>query len=189
MPNRLSVIALLALALPSIARAQVTLMPVAGAYIPASDLDGVQSGASAVKASRDGTLALGLNLGVGPLRGSAVYASGSTIKGANSADLGKGTVLAVAVDIVIRPIPRALVQPYLLGGLGFKNTSYDPATGASGALPASSREAAIHAGFGADLMLGGLGVMAEITDFVSKNADGKLGLHDAFLMAGLRLRF
>jgi hypothetical protein len=37
-------------------------------------------------------------------------------------------------------------------------------------------------------MLGSVGVAAELTDFVSKGADDKWNVHDAFLMVGLRLR-
>ena len=45
-----------------------------------------------------------------------------------------------------------------------------------------------HGGVGADLMLGNMGVAAELTDFVSKGVDDKWNAHDAFLMVGLKVR-
>ena len=37
-------------------------------------------------------------------------------------------------------------------------------------------------------MLGSVGVAAELTDFVSKSADAKWNVHDAFMMVGMKLR-
>jgi hypothetical protein len=37
-------------------------------------------------------------------------------------------------------------------------------------------------------MMGSVGVAGELTDFVSKGADDKWNVHDAFLMVGLKLR-
>jgi hypothetical protein len=37
------------------------------------------------------------------------------------------------------------------------------------------------------MTVGSLGVVAELTDFLSKGADTKWNVHDAFLMVGLRL--
>jgi hypothetical protein len=170
------------------AEGQLAVSPLVGGYIPGSSLKDVKTGASNVAVKRDGTLAFGVNLDVGSLRGSLAYASGTTIRDANKADIGKGTVLAAAADIVLRPLPRIIVQPYALGGVGVKNLSYDKDSGITNAFPKDTRELAIHAGLGADAVLGPFGVVAEITDFISRDANDKWGVHDAFLMAGIKLR-
>ena len=38
-------------------------------------------------------------------------------------------------------------------------------------------------------MLGPVGVVAEISDFISRDPDGDWNVHDAFAMVGLKLRF
>jgi hypothetical protein len=172
----------------SAAQAQVGITALAGGYIPGGSLKEVESGATDVAVKRDGTLSLGLNLDFGPLRGSLAYASGTTIENANRQDIGKGTVLAAAADIVLRPLPRIIVQPYALGGVGFKNLSYDKDSGITNAFPEDTRKLSLHAGIGADAMLGPIGVVAELTDFISRDANDKWGVHDAFLMAGLKFR-
>jgi hypothetical protein len=176
----------LALALPAFAGAQVSVTPMVGGYAPASDMNQVTGNAQTIAKTRDGTLSLGLNLDFGALRGSVAYASGTTIKNASSQDLGKGNVLATAADLVIRPLPRILVQPYLLAGAGEKFYKYDDQ--ASLAAGGDRRAFALHGGVGADVMLGGVGVAAELTDFVSKGVDAKWDVHDAFLMVGMKLR-
>jgi hypothetical protein len=175
-----------AITVPAVARAQAALTPLIGGYIPAGDLTQVREGAENVATTRNGVLSLGLNLDVGPLRGSVAYASGTTIKNANRQDIGKGTVLGLAGDLVVRPLPRLFVQPYVLLGAGQKFYKFDdtaPATSFG-----DTRRFAWHGGVGADLSVGAIGVVAELTDFLSKDADSKWNNHDAFLMVGLRLR-
>ncbi|MGQ0562233.1 MAG: hypothetical protein ACT443_10200, partial [Gemmatimonadota bacterium] len=58
----------------------------------------------------------------------------------------------------------------------------------SDAFPENESDFALHAGIGADIMLGPLGVSAEITDFISKDEDDDWGRHDAFGFVGLKLR-
>ncbi len=181
----LSATALLAVALPA-AHAQIVIEPMIGGYVPASNVNQVQSSATDIAKTRDGTLSLGLNVGLGMFRGSLAYASGTTIKNASKQDIGKGNVFAAAADLVIRPLPRILVQPYILAGAGEKFYKYDNAT-TSLASGGDDRDFAFHGGVGADLMLGQLGVVAELTDFLNKGADSKWNVHDAFLMVGLRL--
>jgi hypothetical protein len=171
------------LPLPAL-HAQIAITPLFGGYVPAGNLNDITGSAQNVAKTRDGTLSLGLNLDLGPLRGSVAYASGTTLKNASRQDIGKGNVVAAAADLVIRPIPRILVQPYLIAGAGQKWMKYDSSpTLVSGG---DTRTFALHGGFGADLMLGSLGVAAELTDFLSKNSDDKWKVNDAFLMVGLR---
>jgi hypothetical protein len=170
----------------ALAHAQISITPMLGGYVPASDVNQVRGDATNIAKTREGTLALGVNLDLGLLRGSVAYASGTTIKNANKQDIGKGNVLATTADLVIRPLPRILVQPYLVAGAGEKFYKYDQNTTLNSG--GDAKTFALHGGLGADVMLGKFGVAAELTDFVSKGADDKWNVHDAFLMVGLKLR-
>jgi hypothetical protein len=181
----LSATALLIAAAP-ITHAQVAITPMVGGYVPASDVNQVSGNAANIAKTREGTLSLGADLDFGAFRGSVAYATGTTIKNASRQDIGKGSVLATTADLVIRPLPRILVQPYIVAGAGEKFYKYDESpTLLSGG---NRNSFALHGGLGADVMLGSIGVAAELTDFVSKGADNKWNVHDAFLMAGLRFR-
>jgi hypothetical protein len=170
----------------STAHAQVAITPLIGGYVPASDVNQISGSASNIAKTRDGTLSLGADLDFGLLRGSVAYASGTTIKNASRQDIGKGSVLATTADLVIRPLPRILVQPYIVAGAGEKFFKYDESpTLLSGG---NKQSFALHGGLGADVMLGSVGVVAELTDFVSRGVDDKWNVHDAFLMVGLKLR-
>jgi hypothetical protein len=179
-----SAAALLAVAAAG-ARAQIVIEPMVGGYVPASNVNQVRGSATDIAKSRDGTLSLGVNVDLGMLRGSLAYASGTTIKNADKQNIGKGNVLAAAADLVIRPLPRIFVQPYLVAGVGEKFYKYDASSSFTSG--GDDRDFAFHGGIGADVMLGRIGVAAELTDFLSKGADSKWNVHDAFLMVGLRL--
>lgn len=183
---------LLALSAQS-AAAQVYITPAVGVYIPASDLDDLQDQADQTRLDRSGTLGLGFNLELGWLRGSVAYATGASIseEGVDGQDeIGDGSVLAVAADLIVRPLPRLLVQPYLLGGVGLKRQdfSYDDEGVSTNPLPSDKTDFALHAGLGADVMLGRIGIMAEISDYITRNEDSTFGQHDAFALIGLRFR-
>lgn len=183
---------LLALAATS-AAAQVYITPAAGVYIPASDLDDLQDQAQQTRLDRSGTLGLGLNLELGWLRGSVAYATGASIseEGVDGEDeIGDGSVLAVAADLIVRPLPRLLVQPYVLGGVGVKRQdfSYEDEGLGTNPLPSDKTDFGLHAGLGADVMLGRIGIMAEISDYITRNEDSTFGQHDAFALVGLRFR-
>ena len=168
-------------------RAQISITPMVGGYIPASNVNQVTGSAQGIAKTRDGTLSLGANVELGMLRGTLMYASGTTIKNASKEDLGKGSVLAAGADLVIRPLPRIFVQPYLIAGAAQKFYKYSdtPSFFVDGE---SDRDFALHGGIGADLMFGSMGVAAELTDFMSKGADKKWNVHDAFLMVGMKFR-
>jgi opacity protein-like surface antigen len=182
------------LALPAApAAAQIYITPAVGVFIPASDLEDLEGQADQTRFDRSGTLGLGLNIELGWLRGSLAYATGATIsdEGLSAEDeIGDGSVLAVAADVVVRPLPRLLVQPYLLGGVGLKRQdfSYDDEGISTNPLPSDKTDFAVHAGLGADIMLGRIGIMAEISDYITRNEDSTFGQHDAFGMVGLRVR-
>lgn len=182
------------LLLPSApAAAQIYITPAAGAFIPASNLDNLQEQAEQSRLKRSATLGLGLNLEMGWLRGSIAYATGATITDRSiesRGDIGDGSVLALAGDVVIRPLPRMLVQPYLLAGAGLKRQdfSFDSGAGFGDPLPSDRTDFTLHAGIGADLMLGGFGIMVEISDYISRNEEDSFGQHDAFAFVGLKVR-
>ena len=168
-------------------RAQIAITPMVGGYIPASDVNQVTGTAQGIAKTRDGTLSLGANVDLGMLRGTLMYAYGTTIKNASKEDIGKGSVLAAGADLVIRPLPRIFVQPYVIAGAAEKFYKYSD-TPSFFVDNGSDRDFAFHGGVGADLMLGSIGVAAELTDFLSKGADKKWNVHDAFLMIGMKFR-
>jgi hypothetical protein len=181
------------LALPAApASAQFYITPAVGVFIPATDLEDLEGQAEQTRFDRSGTLGLGLNVELGWLRGSVAYATGATIsdEGVSGGDVGDGSVLAVAADLIVRPLPRVLVQPYLLGGVGLKRQdfSFDDEGISENPLPSDKTDFALHAGVGADVMLGRIGIMAEITDYITRNEDSTFGQHDAFALVGLRVR-
>ena len=177
--------------IPAVAQAQ-TITPQIGFYIPGNSVDSIRSAAKEVRVNREGTLALGLNIDLGVLRGSIAYASAAKLneKTSTNTDVGEGKLIAAAADLVLRPIPRLIViQPYVLAGAGVRRANYSYDTNGFDAFPKNDTDFALHAGVGADIMLGPIGVSAEITDFISKDASDKWKQHDAFGFAGLRLKF
>jgi hypothetical protein len=162
-----------------------------GAFIPASDFDGVREGAEQARLDRSSTLGLGLNLEAGWFRGSLAYASGVTLNDRSAEGrIGDGSVLAVAADLLLRPIPGSPIQPYGLAGVGVKRQNFsfrDEGVGTN-PFPSDARDLGVHLGVGADLMLGGIGLMVEATDFITRTSGGDWGQHDVFLVVGLRFR-
>lgn len=179
----------LLLAAPALASGQgITVL--GGAYVPASSLADLEGEAERVRVDREGSLALGLNLDLGSLRGTVRYATEATLSERGVDDtsgIESGTLLAAAVDYVARPLPRLLgLQPYVLGGVGLKRMGYSYAEeGATNPFPESERQFAVHFGAGVDLRLAGIGIVIEADDFVG--FDDGFGPHDAFIMAGIRL--
>ena len=188
------VLAAAAMLAPVAAQAQgISLTPSVGMYIPASDLYQLRDDATQATIDKEGTFALGMNIDFGMLRGTIAYASGAQINQrgvTNQENIGDGKLLAVAGDLVLRPIPRLLiVQPYVIAGAGFRqeNYSYND-SGISGAMPADQRDFALHAGLGADISLGRFAVVAEFSDFITKDEEDKWKQHDGFGFVGLKVR-
>lgn len=189
--------ALLALTGGAAQAQHITLSPNLGFYTQANSLDQLRD---SIGIKRQSALALGGNLELGFLRLGLNYVSGATVNcrsgcGVGSTgDVGKGKILMGSADAVLRPIPRIVVfQPYAVAGIGFKKFDYDANTNISGAFSSvkSNSTAAFHAGLGADLMFGGMGVMAELTDYISQgqgSGSNKQLQHDAYGVVGLRFR-
>jgi len=173
------------------ARSQnLTITPRLGAYIGAGDAEELRSEAERFRVERSADFALGLTAEIGPIRGSLDYVTGKRIteEGLDDGDVGDGSLLAVAAGLALRPIPRIVgFQPYAVAGAGLKRNdySYDD-DGLSDLLPASETDFSVQLGLGADLMLGAVGIVAEITDYISWH-EGSAGRHDAFITAGLRV--
>ena len=172
----------------------VSVTPMVGAYVPGGSFGQIREAAIDVERERQSTFGLGLNVEMGWLRGSIAYATGAQINESGVSDrenLGEGSVLVGTADLVIRPIPRLLiVQPYIVAGGGLKNQNfeYDQDTDVSDAFPRDDTDPTLHVGVGADIMLGRLGIVAEISDFISRNNEDKWNVHDAFGFVGLKLR-
>ena len=184
--------ALLLLGGGGVAAQGISITPSAGAYIPASDFYDLRDELddAVVRADREAAFALGLAVEAGWLRGSLAYATGATVSRdgvSGSERIGDGTLLLGAADLVVRPVPRVFVQPYLLGGVGFRNTNYD-SDDPTAILPEGETDAALHIGVGADLLLGSVSLVAEVSDFISRDADDDWSEHDAFAMVGLKFR-
>lgn len=183
-----------ALLIPAASQAQgISVTPSVGVYIPASDLYDLRDEAQQITVDKEGSFAMGLNVEMGMLRGSLAYASGAQLneRGVqNRENIGEGKLLAVAGDVVLRPIPRLIIiQPYLIAGAGLRREDYSyEQDGISDALPKEQSDFAFHAGIGADVMLGKLGVVAELTDFITKDEEDKWDQHDAFAFVGLKLK-
>jgi hypothetical protein len=180
----------LSMAHPIHAQGRIAVTPMVGAYIAGEDVQDLRTSGEQITIEKEATLGLGLAVEFGWLRGSVAYASGATINetGETEGEIGEGNVLAIAGDVVIRPLPRLIVvQPYLLGGLGLKRTDYNfDDEGVTDAFDDDS-DLTLHLGVGADIMLGGIGIVAEVSDFISQRGDEEFGRHDAFAMLGIKL--
>jgi hypothetical protein len=184
------------------------LVPKVGFYTAAADLEAATSAAGEIVDDRGGSLALGLAVDFGvalmpvSFRVGFDYVSGSefTYADTTGADLeatGEQTMLALAGDIVLRPLPRlVIVQPYLLAGAGVKRYDFefsevDTGSDAEEVFPDSQTDFTLHAGLGLDLGLGPIALVAEVSDYVSwYEAEGGEGTelqNDLFLMAGIRI--
>jgi opacity protein-like surface antigen len=184
-----SVILLAALG-SSPAQAQgVHVSPLFGAFHPSSNLTDLRDAGLNGELARDNALALGLNVEFGSLRLSGVYATGAKVSERPSRqELGDGSLLAVTGNYAFRPIPRiAGIQPYGLAGAGFKRDSYSFNQDGFPAIDDTDTNFAWHLGLGADLMLGSIGIVAEVSDFITSTSGERFGRHDTFALLGLRI--
>lgn len=186
-PALLFIVLLNPLALAGAASAQgISITPMGGAFFDAGSLRAIRGEADQARIDRSGTFALGLNLEMGGLRGSVAYATGSTISEEGvEGDIGDGTLLAAAVDLVIRPIPRVLLQPYLVAGGGLVREEFSFRDERFDGFPRDETSLAAHVGLGADLMFGKLGIAAEVADWISRPSSSMQ--HSVFLLVGVRL--
>ena len=183
---------------------RVQVVPRAGVFVSGSSLGEVRDGTEAIKADLEGGLGVGLAIELGMpaspfgLRAGFDYATDSKIStsGINEGGAEAGAkLLAVAGDLVIRPLPRLLlVQPYLLAGAGLKRYDFEVSELGSGArdiFSESQTDFALHAGAGVDISLGAIALRAEVSDYVSwfqlASDSEKEMQHDVFATVGLRI--
>lgn len=87
---------------------------------------------------------------------------------------------ALSADLTLRPIPRIIVQPYAIGGIGIRKISI-PDSNPSGIN--ENWKMAVPVGLGADLQLGkdGLILGVEVVDYISRFSGEGQHRHDSFL--------
>src|SRR5690606_27209577 len=140
---------------------RIQVVPRAGVFVSGSSLGEVREGTEAIEADLEGGLGVGLGIEFGmPLspfgfRAGFDYATDSKISasGINEASGEAGAkLLAVAGDLVFRPLPRLLVvQPYLLAGAGVKRYDFEVSelgSGAANIFSESQTDFALHGEIG-----------------------------------------
>lgn len=169
------------------------LNPRVGLYMPLTDLGEV--GAETYKLDNSLAVGLGVELVLPALpfgiRANLDYATSSSVNLENGSieDGNEVTLLALAGDLVFRPLPRLVVlQPYLFAGGGIKQ--YDiQSVGDVGTTDES--DPTLHVGGGLDFGLGPLALNAEIGDYISwfeiEGAEDSEMQHDLFLMVGFSI--
>ena len=183
---------------------RIQVVPRAGVFVSGSSLGEVREGTEAIKADLEGGLGVGLGIEFGmPLspfgfRAGFDYATDSKISGSGiSAGGGEAgaKLLAVAGDLVFRPLPRLLVvQPYLLAGAGVKRYDFEVSElneGVRDVFSESQTDFALHGGAGLDVSLGAIALRAEVSDYVSwfelGSGSEKQMQNDVFATVGLRI--
>ncbi len=200
---------LLGMAAPAAAQApgiDLRLNPRIGLYEPLSDLGDAPGAASAAADELAGSLALGLGLEIGVaalpvgLRLNLDYATGSRVEyGDDGFETESGyetTVLALAADLMFRPIPRLIIaQPYFFAGGGLKQYDFEPTGGDPIRTFEDTSDFTVHLGGGLDVGFGPLSVNAEVGDYISWwesqnpldiDADAEIQ-HDLFLTVGFAI--
>lgn len=134
-----------------------------------------------------GSVAFGARNGPLNLRLTGLKTTGSvvsTTKGIESKSRATGIqMMAFTGDLVIRPLPRFLIQPYGIGGAGTRRLSFRESTG-SNHEPKWDKVAQV--GAGVDLRLGNLTIGIEAVDYLTGLTDSNQRMrHDAFLFITL----
>jgi hypothetical protein len=178
------------LTLPATASAQFGFIPRAGIYIPAGEFAEIDDAIEGTfEVDKEAAFALGATFEISRLYVSVDYVTGSQLSSDgldDGDDLGNGSLVALAGGFVFRPaIP--FFQPHVRLGAGVKrqNYSFDD-EGFDIDFPDNDTDFALHGAVGLSLMLGGLGLSAELADYVT--ADG-FEPNDLILSLGLRLGF
>ena len=199
-PWAVAALALLFAARP--ADAQLRLIPQVGLYTPFSSLPAPRAGADELE--KEGTLAYGASVELGTpdavsFRINVLHATDSEIPVTDvgcDEDCARSTVTAASATLALRPIPTLiLVQPYLLLGGGVKRYDFTRQNLQDEGLEAilnDQNQLTGHLGIGAELNLGLVRLVGEISNLVSEfDAENDLGeedtdlQHDFFFTIGL----
>ena len=171
----------------------VKLNPRMGLYVAVTDLGQITEATRTIIAAKSGSLALGLgaelDLAVLPvgIRANVDYKTGSNVATRGLTQEVEPTMLALAADLVFRPLPKLiLIQPYLFAGGGVRQYDFD--TENIDVIEDAS-DPAVHVGGGLDLTLGPLALNAELGDYISwyeiqVGADAEMQ-HDLFVTVGI----
>jgi hypothetical protein len=147
-------------------------------------------GGSQAALSYGGSIAFGSRDGRINFRLTGLSATGavfSTTEGFDSdGRVAPNTLLLLTGDLVIRPVPRLLVQPYAIGGVGVEYHSFEPSGGVDNTQNADSGLGpSVQIGLGADVRLANMTLGFEVVDYISGVvSDGGLH-HGAFVLAGI----
>lgn len=167
----------------------ITLMPKAGAFLSGVSSVGDISGEAGATLGGEqsvftwgGSVAFGGRDGPVNLRLTGLRTTGSlvsTTEGVNAPGAPiPQRLLLLTGDLVLRPLPRFLVQPYVIGGVGGRRLSVGGTDASSASSPWSTTA---QVGVGVDLQLGGLTLGVEIVDYLTRGGETGDGLqHDAF---------
>jgi hypothetical protein len=185
------------------AAAQMRLIPQVGLYQQFSEFPPLRAGADEIK--KEASLAFGLGLELGQpdkvsFRVNVLHATESEVpvEGVGcQADCARSTVSSATATLVLRPIPNIiLVQLYALGGGGVKRYDYtleNLQDEGVRTLLNDQNQLTGHLGLGAEVNLGVVRVVGEVSDLLSKYDDGqntsesdKLQ-HDLFVTVGLAI--
>lgn len=164
----------------------------AGLFMPISSLAETTQGELKLKSGVAIGASIELDLPLSPInfRANVDAALGAKLE-IDGQELGDDEVDVINFtgDLVYRPVPRLMTfQPYLLAGVGIKQYSFESAFGG---IRESENDFTGHVGLGADLKVGPLAVLAELSDYISsfKNegtGESKLQ-NDLFVMLGFRI--
>ncbi len=178
------------------------LNPRIGLYEPLSNLGDAPDAVSTAASELGGSLALGLGVEIGVaalpvgLRLNLDYATGSEVKYDNGFETESGyetTVLALAADLMFRPIPKLIIaQPYFFAGGGLKQYDFEPTSTDPVGTFEDTSDFTAHLGGGLDVGFGPLSLNAEVGDYISwwesqnpldVDADSEIQ-HDLFVTIG-----
>jgi hypothetical protein len=174
--------------------ATLTLMPKAGLFLSgvssfgdisgeaASVLDGEQS-----VLAWGGSIAFGSRNGPVNLRLTGLHTTGSLVSAPEGATADgsavRDQVFALTGDLVARPIPRFIVQPYGIGGLGARRLSVQQLEEFD---PGSQWDLTAQVGVGVDVRVGNVTIGLEAVDYLTGFAETDSDVqHDAFLFLAL----
>ena len=185
---RTAFLAFTILALPAAASAQISLIPRIGVYIPAGEFAEIEDELEQTfEVDKEAAFMIGATVELSRFYAGFDYVTGSdlTSDGLEDGDnLGNGSMLALAGGFVLRPgIP--VIQPHIRLGAGVKVQDYSfDNEDLDEAFPENDTDFTLHGAIGFSLMIGGIGVSAELADYVTAD-----GFEPNDLIASLGLRF
>lgn len=167
-------------------RVSLTLIPRIGAFLSGvSTLEAIPNAAGRAPQNEEsvltwgGSLAFGSRDGPVNLRLTAARTAGSLAStedtDGSSPQAARERILALTGDLVVRPVPRLLLQPYVIGGMGTRrlsvSTEEDP-----------NWDLAAQVGLGVDVRLDDVTLGLEFVDYMTglPGTDGDLQ-HDTFI--------